>query len=282
MIGSFRKSLAGGMILLMVVVVAMVGLHVRTILATAPADEEGISAKTAIPVSAEPESATKKSAEPEPGGPPTLWEILKNGGLVMLVLFIMSILTIALIIYYSLAFRRSNLMPPKFVNRLKDILSHRRFDEAAMFCRQNNNIISNIVKSGIDAAPRGHAIIQETMNNEGARQASTLWQKISYLNDLAIVAPMLGLLGTVVGMLDSFLAISARGGTSIGIINPAAISDGVAKAMITTVAGLSVGIIATIAYAFFRGVVQRLVVSMETAGTRFSELIEEEAPRKKQ
>ena len=115
------------------------------------------------------------------------------------------------------------------------------------------------------------------MASEGARQASSLWQRISYLNDIAIIAPMLGLLGTVVGMLDSFLAITYRGGTTVGTVNPAALASGVATALITTVGGLIVGIIATIAYAYFRGVVQRIVITMETRGSQFADIIEQGA-----
>ena len=82
-----------------------------------------------------------------------------------------------------------------------------------------------------------------------------------------------GCLGVKEG-LKQFLAISTKGGTMVGMINPSALANGVAKALITTVGGLIVGIIATIAYAYFRGVIQRLVVQMESSGALFADTIE--------
>jgi len=286
MSGSLKKYLMGGIIMLALVFGILAVIHVRIILASTAVNDPSVSEKveteSAEDISKGPAEMPQKSSTPQSSEKklPTLWEILKNGGLVMLVLFIISIITIALIVYYALALTRPNFMPPKFMNRLQEILTRHRFDEAMMFCRQNNSAISKIVGMGIESAPRGHTTIQESMSSEGARQASSLWQKISYLNDIAIVSPMLGLLGTVVGMLESFLAITYRGGTTVGTINPAALANGVAKALITTVAGLIVGIVATIAYAFFRGVVQRHIVAMELAGTRFANLVEEGTKKK--
>lgn len=277
MTGSIRKYLVAGMLLLAVIVVAMAAAHIRAIMTTAEAADpsaapEEVSSTTDTAVGKVEQIPSETSAAaPEM---PTLWQILKNGGVVMVILFLLSIVTVAFIVYYLLALTRVNIMPPAFMNRLQEILSRRRFDEAGMFCRQHNNLISSIVAVGIEATPRGHSMVRESMSSEGARQASSLWQKISHLNDIAIVAPMLGLLGTVVGMLESFLAITMKGGTSVGTINPAALANGVAKALITTVGGLIVGIIATIAYAYFRGVVQRLIITMESTAARFAVIVE--------
>ena len=272
MTGTIKKYLAPMTVVLGILILVMVLGQTRLIAQNARA------AETSTP--AEIESTTpgpEAAAEKDPTQQPTLWQVLKTGGLVMLILFIFSIFTIALIVYYSLALTTGNIMPEGFINRIEDILGKHRFDEAGMFCRQNQNPLARIIETGIGAVPRGHEVIQESVSGEGARQASSLWQKISYLNDIAIIAPMLGLLGTVVGMLDSFLAITYRGGTEVGNVNPAALAGGVAKALITTVAGLIVGIIATIAYAYFRGVVQRIVIAMEARGSQFADIIEQGA-----
>lgn len=272
MTGSIRRYLTPAMVVLGTMVLVMVLGQMKLIAQSARADETSTPSKI--------ESTTSKaSVAPKDEGPqqPTLWQVLHKGGLVMLILFILSIITIALIVYYAMAMTPGNLMPEGFIGRIEDILGKHRFDEAGMFCRQNQNPLARIIETGIGAVPRGHEVIQESVNSEGARQASSLWQKISYLNDIAIIAPMLGLLGTVVGMLDSFLAITYRGGTEVGNVNPAALADGVATALITTVAGLIVGIIATIAYAYFRGVVQRIVITMEARGSQFADIIEQGA-----
>jgi biopolymer transport protein ExbB len=274
MTGNIRKYLTPVTVVFGILIMVMVLGQMKLITKNARAAE--------IPTPSRIESTTSKAgaaAKDESASQPTLWQVLKTGGVVMLILFIFSIITIALIIYYALALTTGNVMPEGFTDRVEEILGKHRFDEASMFCRQNQNPLARIIETGIGAVPRGHEVIQESVNGEGARQASSLWQKISYLNDIAIIAPMLGLLGTVVGMLDSFLAITYRGGTTVGTVNPASLASGVATALITTVAGLIVGIIATIAYAYFRGVVQRIVIAMEARGSQFADIIEQGAKK---
>jgi len=282
MIGSLKKYLTPLILLLAVCTVLIIAAHTAHILSLARAEETATVSEAEAPLEKQQtaEEETAAAVEQQLAPSPTLWQVLKTGGLVMLILFIISIITVALIVYYFLALTLGNLMPQGFIDRLQDILNKGRFDEAGMFCRQNRNPFARVVEVGIEASPRGHEIITESINSEGARQASSLWQKISYLNDIAIIAPMLGLLGTVIGMLDSFLAIHYRGGTAVGTINPAALANGVAKALITTVAGLIVGIIATIAYAYFRGAVQRIVVAMEARGAQIADIIEKGARTK--
>ena len=238
-----------------------------------------------VDTASEPAAATVKSVDTtqippqQPPPTPSLWQVIKIGGFIMLLLFIIFVIMLCFIVYCVLKLVQAKLMPARFTRRLDEIVSKRRFDEAVMFCRQHNNPLARIVEAGIEAAPRGREVVAETMNSEGVRQASRLWQKISYFNDLSILAPMLGLLGTVIGMLNAFLAVAARGGTVIGNINPAALTNGVAKAMITTVAGLIIGIIATVAYTYFRGVVQRMVVMLEVGADRFAANIEQGAKK---
>ena len=144
-----------------------------------------------------------------------------------------------------------------------------------MFCEQHDNILSRILKKGLLTTDKGHKAVVEAMHGEGERQASGLWQRISYLADIAIVAPMVGLLGTTVGMMHTFMEM--RTSLAIGGVKPASMAGGIFEAMVTTVAGLIIAIIATSFYAYFRGVVQRIVTTLEEVSTQYAELVEGES-----
>ena len=202
----------------------------------------------------------------------TLWGVIALGGKLMYVLAFLSFMTIVMITFYFLSLTPSNAMPPLFAQRLHEMLSNRRISDAKIFCDQHDNSLSKILKKGIAAMDRGHAAIVEAMQSEGQRQASALWQRISYLADIGVVAPMVGLLGTVLGMMHLFMGM--RESLAIGGFKPTELAGGIFEAIITTVAGLIIAIIATGFYAYFRGVVQRMIVSLEEISLRYADLLE--------
>jgi len=202
----------------------------------------------------------------------TLWGIIALGGKLMYVLAFLSFLTIVLITFYFLSLTPANAVPPPFTKRVREMLSSKKVSEAKMFCGQHENTISRILSKGLARMARGHDAIVEAMRAEGERQAGGLWQKISYLADIAVVAPMVGLLGTTIGMMHTFMEM--RSSLAIGGVKPAAMASGIFEALVTTVAGLIIAIIATGFYAYFRGVVQRIVTTLEETTTEYVELIE--------
>ncbi len=204
----------------------------------------------------------------------SLWKIIQLGGPLMYVLFALSIAMVAMITYYFLAFSPGNIMPPAFLKRVQQTIRERKVDEAKMYCAQNRNAVSHIIRSGLDAVDKGPEGVFDAMNSEGGRRAASLWQKISFLSDVAVISPMVGLLGTVIGMFQAFMSVSTSGITA-GKINPAYLTSGVAQAVITTIAGLIIGILATMAYAYFRGVVQKIVINLEAVCSRYSDSIAE-------
>ena len=119
---------------------------------------------------------------------------------------------------------------------------------------------------------RGRDAVVEAMQSEGQRQASALWQRISYLADIGVVAPMVGLLGTVLGMMHLFMGM--RESLAIGGFKPTELAGGIFEAIVTTVAGLIIAIIATGFYAYFRGVVQRMIVNLEEISLSYADLLE--------
>jgi biopolymer transport protein ExbB len=219
-----------------------------------------------------PAPAPAPSARPEEQQP-TLWRILRLGGWMMNILFALSIVTIALIAFHFLSLSQSNVMPTPFVAKVRDMLEKRRFSEAEMYCAQHKSVISSIVRAGLENASKKQVFLVEAMNSEGSRQASRLWQQISYLADISVIAPMCGLLGTVTGMLWTFRELAYARGLGVAQVNPTDLAGGIFQAMITTAGGLVIGIIATAFYSIFRGVVQRLVVSLEETSDRFADLL---------
>jgi len=204
---------------------------------------------------------------------PSLLDIIKLGGWMMYILYAISIVTIALIAFHFLSLSPSNVMPAPFVAKARGMLEKKRFSEAKMYCEQHKSAISSIIRAGLDNATKKRVFLIEAMNSEGARQASRLWQQISYLADISVIAPMCGLLGTVTGMLWTFRELAFAKGLGAGQINPIKLADGIFQAMITTAGGLIIGIVAMAFYAIFRGTVQRLVVTLEETGDRLADLI---------
>jgi len=219
--------------------------------------------------------AQPAAAEPEGNGEQewTLWEILRLGGWMMYILYAISIITIALIAFHFLSLTHGNIIPAPFVARVRDMLEKKRLSEAAMYCAQHKSVISSVVSAGLENSSKKRVFVIEAMGSEGSRQASRLWQQISYLADISVIAPMCGLLGTVTGMLWTFRSLQSGGGVGVGQINPTQLAGGIFQAMITTAAGLIIGILAMAFYSVFRGMVQRLVVTLEETSDRFADLI---------
>jgi len=235
---------------------------------TAPAKPPEVSQGAAGTAKALPE---KKAGEEQKL---TLWRIIRLGGPLMWPLFALSFALVACFTYFLLAFTPKNMMPPLFLRRLEQIIRGKKIDEARMFCAQNRNAVSHIIRSGLEAVGKGRQSVMDAMNGEGSRRGGALWLKISFLSDIAVVAPMLGLLGTVMGMFQAFMSVSASGMTA-GLVNPAYLTAGVAQAVITTIVGLMIAIPATLAYSYLRAVVQKIIVNLELVSSKYSEMIAE-------
>ncbi|MBP1583596.1 MAG: MotA/TolQ/ExbB proton channel family protein, partial [Victivallales bacterium] len=123
-------------------------------------------------------------------------------------------------------------------------------------------VIGSALSLCADGQPLDMSLVREAMEEEGNYQAGVLWQRIQYLMDIAVISPMVGLLGTVWGMMVSFSGLEA----GVNFANKAAtLASGVSQAMFTTFGGLIVGIVAMVFYALFRGKVNRLVNQLETS-----------------
>ncbi len=204
----------------------------------------------------------------------TLAELMRLGGWLMYVLAALSVLGLALIVYYTLVLRARTIAPAAQALRLRELLKERRGREARELCAQQPTALAAVTAAGLDFLKENPSVkegmLKEIMESEGARQAGRMQNMIHYLLDLSAVAPMVGLLGTVIGMLKAFNTVAF----DLAKARPMELAGGVAQALITTIAGLIVAIPAMMAYSWFRGRVIKLTGQLEEASTDLLAILE--------
>lgn len=226
-------------------------------------------AQTSAPAAAAVGAAAASPAE----STMTMSQILEYGGWLMYPLFALSIIGLALILYFVVVLREEQVIPRRFVANLRDLLIAGRFVEAQSSCRTHGSAIAAILGAALDYRLRttkpDHTVLSEIVEGEGARQATLIQNQVQYLVDLSGIAPMVGLLGTVTGMLKAFNAVAL----DVAKAKPIVLAAGVSQALITTVAGLLIAIPAMIAYAYFRGRTAKLIANLETTSADLSSLL---------
>jgi biopolymer transport protein ExbB len=199
--------------------------------------------------------ATASGPVPGQGGatPETLAKLLTAGGMVMIPLLILSVVTLALILVYLVTLRR-RAVKGDLMGLLA--ISNRHRDTVAVILGRTLEFLARNPGATDDQ-------VREIAQTEGSREAALLNQRVAWLADIATIAPMLGLLGTVFGMIRSFSVMA----NDVAASRPMLLAGGVAEALVATAAGLVVGIPAMVAYAYFRGRVQGMISEMEAATT---------------
>lgn len=202
----------------------------------------------------------------------TLWQLIVAGGSCMIFLGALSIAATASIIYHFRNIKPEKLTPQDFTENLFALLERREFDKAASLCGRSPNLIAGIAAQGIKKMSKGRSVMEEAVQHEGKARIGALWQNLSYLGDMAVIAPMIGLLGTVLGMIQAFNFVAFQ----TGVVKPVLLAEGLAKAMITTAAGLIIGIPVMAFYAYFRGKIGVIVNNAERAASEIVQLLEKE------
>lgn len=202
----------------------------------------------------------------------TLWQMIVAGGAVMIVLGILSLAALAITVYEFMTLKVAILAPKKFSEEIIQRLEKKEFKAAKKLCNANpNNIISRIVSAGLEKIESRAIVAREAMENAARKEIGDLWQTLSYLADIANIAPLLGLLGTVLGMIQAFSVIVVQ---SSGV-KPILLAAGVSKAMITTAAGLMVAIPVMLVYSYFRAKVQEVSNVVEIYSTDIIKIIDQ-------
>lgn len=208
-------------------------------------------------------------AESSPIEELTLDMMLRESGPILWTIGALGFVTVVLVVYFFLTLTARREAPPKLMKRAAAQISAGDVRDAYLMCEGRSELIARVLYAGLKMADQDRYIIQEAMESEGERGAALLWQRISYLNNIGVVAPLLGLLGTVWGMIGAFGAIALDSSQTKGLT----MAYNVSQAMITTAAGLLVAIPAMVFYYYFRGRVLGVVSHVESHASEFVELI---------
>jgi biopolymer transport protein ExbB len=184
----------------------------------------------------------------------TLWTMIEASGTIGAVIILLSVAALALVFENLMTIRRSALMPIGLAHRLHANITAGEYSEAEQACKERPSYLSYVVLAGLQEVRLGYRAVEKAMEDASQEQASRLFRKVEYLALISNLAPMLGLLGTVVGILEAFRTIAQKGGQAVA----ADLADGVYLALVTTVQGLVVGIPALAVYAIFRNRVEQL------------------------
>jgi len=183
----------------------------------------------------------------------SLLTLLWEAGLIGFLILILSFVGTALIIEHAMTIRRDKLLPHFFIAELEELFENEEYEEALQLCETEDNLLSRIVAAGLSKVDMGYDVMEESMAEAAEESSLSLQHKISYVSLIGAISPMLGLLGTVVGMIISFEKIANLQGQA----TPAELASGISMALVTTVLGLIVAIPMMAAYHYFRNKVMR-------------------------
>lgn len=215
--------------------------------------------------------AIMQQTGPEPA---SVLDTLLLGGWVVIPVILLSILAVYLFVERLLTLRRAKADPDLVTERIRDYVQAGDIVGAKNYCANRDTPITRILKHGIERLGRPIAEIQDAVHAAGKYEAFELEKRIDLLATIAGVAPMLGFLGTVTGMIDAFQQIQSLQGN----VNPSVLAGGIWEALLSTAFGLVVGIIAIFFYNFLLGRINRAVHDMERSATDFIDLLQEPAP----
>jgi biopolymer transport protein ExbB len=201
-------------------------------------------------------------------------KIVEDGGIMMYPLALISVVGVVLILLYLVTIRRNAVVSDRFMDTAEAMIRKRDFLGLIGYCKKQNESMARVTQKTLDFFTKypsaSFGEVREVAEAEGSRQAGLLSSRITYLADIGSIAPMVGLLGTVLGMIKSFMQIS---GGDVQGVRHMELSGGVSEALITTAAGLMIGIPALVFYSIFRGRVQKYIAELEAASTHLMALL---------
>lgn len=203
----------------------------------------------------------------------SIWDLALKGGWIMVPIAIMSVIAVYIFIERYIVINRASHDEHNFMNNIRDFIHSGRIDSALSLCKNNRTPIARMIEKGIIRIGKPLNDINAAIENVGKLEVSKLEKNLAALATVAGAAPMLGFLGTVIGMVQAFYDMSMAGNNiDIGLL-----SGGIYQAMVTTVAGLIVGIIALLCYNILIAKVENVVFLLEARATEFMDLLHEPA-----
>ncbi len=177
-----------------------------------------------------------------------------GGGLIGMLLWLLSILTLAIIVEHFITIRRTNILPPLVTEQIRSMFDAKQYREAIDMTAAQPDFLSYVIHAALTEAPHGYASMERAMEEASEELTTKLLRKIEWLNLIGNIGPMLGLLGTVWGMIQAFFKIVQEGGTP----KPDKLAGAIGIALVTTLLGLSVSIPALAVYAWMRNRIDAL------------------------
>jgi biopolymer transport protein ExbB len=192
-----------------------------------------------------------------------MWEIIVAGGPVMAPIILCSVVGVAIVVERLWTLQRKRVIPRELTDRVWKLVETRTLTDRHIEALAHNSPLGRILAAGLANRDHGRDIMKEAIEDTGRHVVHELERFLNTLGTIAAMSPLLGLLGTVTGMIAAFNAI-----TQAGVGDPRALSGGIGEALITTAAGLIVAVPALFAYRYLRGVVDALVIDMEKEAIR--------------
>jgi biopolymer transport protein ExbB len=203
----------------------------------------------------------------------SIYDLVLKGGWIMAILGLFSIIAIYIFLERFSTINKASREDKNFMNNIRDFIHNGRVDSALALCKNNSSPIASMIEKGLLRIGRPLNDINTAIENVGKLEVSRLEKNVAGLATIAGAAPMLGFLGTVIGMIIAFYDMSMAGNN----IDISLLSTGIYQAMITTVGGLIVGIIAYICYNILVARIEKLVYLLEARSTEFMDLLNEPA-----
>lgn len=217
-------------------------------------------------------SVFAQEAAPSAGATPESQSVLQliwHGGPMTVGIWVCLVLTsvtmVTFIVQNIIFLRNDKLAPPPLLDSLSQTLASGNYQEAWEICRANNSYLANVLKAGLERLGRGKNAVQEGLAEHGLREAQILRTRNSYLSVIGVVSPMIGLLGTVIGMMRAFATLATS-----GIKNPSALAANISEVLLATASGLFIAIPAFVCYYIFRNRSQMVIVH---ADDKINELV---------
>ncbi|GIW57035.1 MAG: hypothetical protein KatS3mg082_3439 [Nitrospiraceae bacterium] len=201
--------------------------------------------------------------------PQSLFDYLLLSGVCGALIVVCSVISLGLVFEHLLTIRRGVLMPDELVDELDELIRKGKLDDAMEKCRESPCLFTNVVLAALEryrTSEFGFAEYRAAAEEAGEEQTARLYRKTEALNVIGAISPMLGLTGTVLGMIKSFNTIAATGGTA----RPDQLAAGISEALITTLMGLFVAIPTMVCFSYFRNRIDSLVAE---AGRRIEQVL---------
>lgn len=201
----------------------------------------------------------------------SLWNLTLEGGIIMIPLAVLLLVSIYIFVERCIVIYKASKEDATFMKRIRDYIHEGEIESAIKLCKVTNTPYSRLIMKGLTRIGRPMNDVLVAIENTGNIEVSALGRGFTWLSTTAAAAPMLGFLGTVTGMVEAFFAMSNAGSAA----NISVLSGGIYEALVTTVAGLIVGIIALFAYNFLVSRVNRVMSNLEAKTMEFMDLLNE-------